>query len=116
MYELPQLVTRVRTQSLSRLSALLCLTVINTGIFYAEFCYRYQYYFVLPNAYGNSYGGTMLPVCPVNGLLYGLEALDGLDGAEYLLPTDLHVVGDVSKHGRLHKEALLSVPGGATKI
>ena len=57
-----------------------------------------------------------VPVCPVNGLLYGLEALDGLDGAEYLLPADLHVVGDVSKHGRLHKEALLSVPGGATKI
>ncbi len=48
----------------------------------------------------------------VKYLLKGLELLDGLDGAEDLLLADPVFIGDVGKHGWLHKVSLIG--GGAT--
>ena len=54
-----------------------------------------------------------LLVCPRDGIVHVLDLLDGLDGAEDLLPADLHVVGDVAEDGGLHEVAGVPVPGPA---
>ena len=65
----------------------------------------------LPYTISTKYTRDGLLVGPLNGLLHGLEALDGLDWTEDLLPADPHVVCHVSEHRRLHEVSLLAMSG-----